>query len=292
MKIGLVTVLFNSAGYLPDYVESLKAQDSPGITALFVDNASSDGSAETADRLMRDSGTEYEILRAGDNLGVAEGNNIGIRRAMELGCEWILLLNNDIAFPPNAVSALLATCAAAGALICTPLITIHGSDRIWMAGGRVSLTAGGFHFGEGQRLESYPKRARWVPYAPTCFMLIARSVFETVGLMDPAYFVYSDDVDFIFRAGKEGIKVYLEPNVVISHKVSGSTGGPFSLFTIRYGTRNRIFFIRKHYRFPEKQIRLLAFLATRIKYLLTLDRNKRRVMLDAVKEGFSMAVLR
>lgn len=120
--------------------------------------------------------------------------------------------------------------------------------------------------------------------------MIAKEVFESVGYMDPCYFVYCDDSDFVFRAGMKGFRVYFEPSISIAHKVSGSTGGALSPFTIRYGTRNRVYFIRKHFPFLKRMVALALFKATRIKHLLVLDSPRRKILIDAIREGEKMPV--
>ena len=41
------------------------------------------------------------------NLGFAGGNNVGIRRALELGADWVLVLNNDVEVEPGFLAPLL-----------------------------------------------------------------------------------------------------------------------------------------------------------------------------------------
>ena len=63
--------------------------------------------------------------------------------------------------------------------------------------------------------------------------------------MDERYFVYSDDVDFMLRAMKAGKVLYYLPDAKLWHKVNSLTGAE-SPFSMRYGARNRAFFIAKH----------------------------------------------
>ena len=62
-----------------------------GIETICVDNGSTDGSDAAVERDF----PEVELIRTGANLGFAGGNNVGIRRALERGADWVLLLNND-----------------------------------------------------------------------------------------------------------------------------------------------------------------------------------------------------
>lgn len=40
------------------------------------------------------------------NLGYAAGNNVGIKEALQDGCEWLVISNNDIVFCENAISEM------------------------------------------------------------------------------------------------------------------------------------------------------------------------------------------
>jgi hypothetical protein len=71
-------------------------------------------------------------------------------------------------------------------------------------------------------------------------------VFDDVGLMDEKYFVYWDDTDFCLRALRRGVPMFLLPELVLLHKVSSLTGGEESDFAIKYGVRNRLYYVRKH----------------------------------------------
>src|SRR5205823_7762220 len=88
-----------------------------GIPTICVDNASTDGS----DRDIAAQLPGVELLRTGANLGFAGGNNAGIRRALERGADWVLLLNNDATAEPGLAAALASAASArpdAGLLAC------------------------------------------------------------------------------------------------------------------------------------------------------------------------------
>ncbi len=59
-------------------------------------------------------------------------------------------------------------------------------------------------------------------YLTGCCLLVRREVFEAVGLMDEAFFMYGEDVEFNFRAKKRGFRIGLVQEAVIYHKVSAS----------------------------------------------------------------------
>jgi len=106
--------------------------------------------------------------------------------------------------------------------------------------------------------------------------------------MDESYFVYYDDTDFIYRAVNKGYKIFYMPDLEVMHKVSSSTGGSESLFTIYYTNRNRVYFLRKNFKGVKKLLPLVYTLVTRVGKSLVYDKKQRESMWKAVFAGFKM----
>ena len=244
--IGIVTVTYNSAEVLEDFFSSLLAQTDGNFHLYVVDNASRD---QTLEQLSQISDPRLTVFANTDNIGVAAGNNQGIGAALRDGCHSVLLLNNDVVFPPELLATLSNGLNAADCDMVTPKIHFFETPRtLWYAGGYFNpLQAfAGVHYGLGEPDRGQYDQIRAVAYAPTCCMLIRRSVFEKIGLMDSAYFAYYDDTDFCFRAMNAGLRLVYLPEATLLHKVSSLTGGDESPFTIKYMTRNRVYYIRKN----------------------------------------------
>lgn len=245
--IGVVTVTYNSAEVLPDFLHCMAAQTHREYILFAVDNASKDGTA----RILRECANErLRVIYNPDNRGVAEGNNQGIRAALQAGCLSVLLINNDTEFGPALIAQLNEGLSANGVeMTCPKIVYYDEPERIWAAGGKFQPWLGyrSIHLGEGEIDRGQHDRARLVTYVPTCCVLINKEVFKKVGLMDERYFVYVDDVDFMYRAMKAGVKLMYLPEAKLQHKVGGLSGGEDSLFAIQYGTRNRAFFLLKHF---------------------------------------------
>jgi hypothetical protein len=245
--IGVVTVTYNSADVLPDFLHSIAIQTYCDFQLFVVDNGSKD---ETIRLLGSCPDQRLRIIANSDNRGVAEGNNQGIRAAIAAGCGSILLINNDTAFRENLVQELVDGMDRLHCDMVSPKILYFDEpERIWAAGGTFQPWLGyrAKHFGEGVMDRGQFDAVRQVGYAPTCCVLIRSEVFSSVGLMDPRYFVYVDDVDFMYRAQKAGKLLIYLPQSILLHKVGRLTGGEESAFSILYGTRNRLFFLLKNF---------------------------------------------
>jgi len=246
-SIGVVTVTYNSAKVLPDFIRCLMAQSVRNFTLYAVDNASSD---ETLQLLGECRDSRVRVIANKKNLGVAEGNNQGIQCALEDGCAAVLLLNNDTEFDESLIAGLAAGLVEHDTdMTCPKIMYFDEPERIWCAGGAVELWSdcGANHFGYNEIDQKQYDSVRRVSYVPTCCVLIRSEVFRKVGLMDARYFVYMDDVDFMYRAWKLDVKLVYLPGLRLLHKVGGLTGGETSAFSIRYETRNQVFFHFKHF---------------------------------------------
>jgi hypothetical protein len=114
-------------------VERLRSSTYPRLQVVVVDNGSSDGSVEQ----LRATFSDVDVLAISENRGYAEGVNVGIRHALALGAEWVLLVNNDAEVAPEAITKLVAAAGSTIGLV-TPRIDALPSGRLWHAGARTS----------------------------------------------------------------------------------------------------------------------------------------------------------
>ncbi len=289
-RIGVVTVTYNSAIVLPEFLASVVQQGYPDFVLYVVDNGSADGSV----RIARSFGDpRIRVVENRENLGVAEANNQGIRAALADGCDAVLLLNNDTVFKDELFSRLVEGLERYPCGMATPKIYPHGEpNTIWAAGGYFQPWLGyrNQHYGAGRHDDGQFNSVRQIDYAPTCCVLIHKKVFKTIGLMDSIYFVYMDDVDFMFRATRAGFAVAYLPQCKLWHKVSSLTGGSESRFTVRYCTRNRIYFLLKN------QPALLAWphvtgyvLYLAVRFLVGIDKPEIwSLKRNSLREGFKL----
>lgn len=287
-KIALVTVLFKSNEVLPGFFKSISNQGYKDYILYLVDNSANDNSDKVITKCLVDYPvTACRHIKNNDNVGVAEGNNIGIKQAIAEGCSHILLLNNDIEFVQNYVfSTLLSLAEKNGEHIVVPKISYFGENKLWMAGGYMDKwRALGVHYGFNKDEAPKFNIAKHCTYAPTCFMLIEKTVFDKIGYMDSWYFAYYDDTDFVYRACSAGFKIYYEPVINILHKVSSSTGTNSS-FYVYYSNRNKIYFIRKNLKGFVYYFSLCYTLLSRVVFYLKLDKERRKKLLIGLKEGF------
>lgn len=288
-EMGIVTVTYNSAEVLAPFLECVNGQQDADYCLIVVDNASTDRTTEIVRALA---GSRTILIKNEDNLGFAEGSNQGIDYCRRNGIDWILLINNDTEFDSIFFTSLLRAAARLQARVLVPRIAYHARpDLTWFAGGHFSWWRGfqGRHQGEGAPRQEH-ESARIVTFASGCCMLVHRSVFDSIGTFDPAYFVYWEDADFCWRLKRHGIAVYYDPSIELTHKVSSLTRGPQAPFSVRYYSRNQIYFLRKHFSRPVVWINVaLIRLKNRVRRWLNLDDAASATLRRAaISEGLRM----
>jgi len=288
-KIGVVTVLYNSAPVLEDFFRSLDEQQYTNFVVYCVDNASTDDSVAQC----KAKAGRYIVIENGGNLGVAAGNNVGTRAAVADGCEFVLYLNNDVVFGPELFAELLAGLERHPCAMTTPVMYYHDRPNvIWAAGGFFQPWLGYrcLHFGDGDTDRGQYATPAQVQYTPTCCVLVRRELFAKIGIMDERYFVYWDDTDFMLRAFKAGESLYRLPHAKLWHKVS-SLVGTSSPFRTRFVHRNHALYLHKNV--PPLFAHMLSFLYCTVYVCLSLMGRLRleeaRERIEFWREGIGVA---
>lgn len=226
-------------------VDSLLASGLEQERIVFVDNGSHDGSAASvADRFPR-----IVKLNNQHNLGFGAGANQGAREALSAGARAVVFVNNDVTFPPQTLSRLVAVLEDQPRVgLLGPRVLLPGTPaRIWSAGGKI---------GSGPNLSRLlghgrPDGERWqqvacVDYIPGCALLARREVLLEVGLFEEAYFAYLEDVELGVRAQEAGWQVWCVGDVACEHAPSSSTGGGYSARRKYMNGVNSVHFLRRH----------------------------------------------
>jgi len=271
-------------------LEALRSVEGADLQIICVDNGSTDGSQEA----VRERFPHVWLIEAGVNLGYSGGNNLGIRRALEHGARWVMLVNNDASVAPDVIEGFARAAREhprAGILAGK----VYFADRprtIWFAGQRVSELLGYSGRPRGYGRADGPRYSRIAPTgrAAGALMAISREAIEAVGLLDEELFAYVEDVDWALRVRGAGLEVVFAPDARAWHRVSASTGGEAtSTHTLYYGVRNTVTVLerRRPLGAPLTAARRGVILASFFVHALT--RPDRRAALRAVRSGFADA---
>ncbi len=264
-------------------LQGLQRQDYGDFAVVVVDNGSDDGSPAA----IRAAFPRVEVIETGRNLGYAGGNNVGLRRALALGAEAVLILNNDTILPPDLLTKLVdAAEAHPQAGMFGP--TIYYAERpslIWSAGGRIDRRNG-----RTWMLTEATTEVRRVDFLSGCALFVRRAVLEEAGLLDEDFFLYYEDVEWGVRAARHGFVSLHVPQVMLWHAIpmDGREASPMVHY---FMTRNRYLFLRRsgaprlaQVRALLEDLRLIAVWTVRPRWRS--KRPQRRARLLGLRDAF------
>ena len=180
---------------------------------LFViDNASTDGTTD----IIRLDFPNIRLIVNSYNLGFGSGNNIGIQAALELGSEFIMLLNQDTRIAPDCIIHLHQAVEDRGKEgLFVPLQLTYDGARIDPSMRKGLLSEVGSFVDDLWRGGLQPTYE--LPAAYGGALLFHRSIFERVGLFDECFFLYGEDEDLCRRIKRAGIPIWLVPQAHVYH---------------------------------------------------------------------------
>jgi N-acetylglucosaminyl-diphospho-decaprenol L-rhamnosyltransferase len=219
--ISAVVVNYNAEPFLVSCVASLRDQ---GITELVVvDN----GSVDNSRTALAAADPEARWLTSGRNVGYGAAANLGARHC---ACRYLLVCNPDVDLRPGAIAGLRRALDADERLgIVGPRLvnadgTLYPSVRSFpslvdaVGHGALGLVWPGNPFSRRYQLldwdHSLARRVDWVSGA---FFLVRREAWDALGGFDPSYFMYLEDVDLCWRAGRAGWGVGYHPEAEVLH---------------------------------------------------------------------------
>ncbi|MGZ5920143.1 MAG: glycosyltransferase family 2 protein [Rhizomicrobium sp.] len=245
-KVGVVLLNWNGWRYTVAAAESLQSSSGVSIKTIVVDNASTDGSLDH----LRDALSEAEIIANPVNSGFAGGCNVGIRRALDVGCDYIFLLNNDALVCPTTIPELVAASQRLhDKAILGSVVRFADSDEYQYFGSRYSNQSAHpvwFKAGEDGHLLAQPLIE--TDFALGAALFVPSDVIRRVGMFDERFYLTYEDVDLCYRARKHGIGCAMVTSSVVYHHASVSMGPESAPLQTYFLTRNELLFSEKNVR--------------------------------------------
>ena len=248
---------------------------------IVVDNGSGDDSVPH----IREACPDVRLIESGKNLGFSGGNNLALREARG---RYLLLLNTDIVTHDDAVAK------SAAYMDGNPDVGILGA-QVWLPDGTLDHAChrgfptprASFYYFSGMA-RRHPHNPRYTGYTLShlsqdtthpvdavmgAYMMIRREVMDAVGLLDEDYFMYSEDVDYCYRAKKAGWGVVYYHEAVATHYKYGSRSKRRTKTILDFYDSMWIFY-QKHYkrRYP-LPVTIVVYLGIRIKKMTAMLSN-------------------
>lgn len=285
-KISIVLLNWNGKKDTLECLASIQKIDYPHFQAIVVDNGSSDDSVATFRSLYPD----MPIIETHQNLGFAGGNNIGIEWVLRHGAEWIFLLNNDTTVAPDVIKGFFLALKdqPKAKILGAKILRYNTPDTIDHLGGMWVP-----HKAEFTSLESGEKDhpflvSRQADYVCGAALFMHRSVPQTIGLLEPRYFLFWEETDYCYRAKKHGFEVWTAPKARVWHKVSSSFSGgkPHMHY---FWWRSRLLWLERNCSDEERQLLYRKVIIPEIVKLIRHYLIKRLFSLFSKKNGEKLA---
>lgn len=218
-SVAAVVVTFNRLELLKQCVDSLRAQ-TVHCDILIVDNASTDGTGQWAA-----SQPDLAYRNTGSNLGGAGGFNLGMRWAVEAGCEYVWVMDDDTLPKPDALEKLLE------------------ADRILKGGYGWLSSVALWTDGSECKMNRQKLKKSYYDYSPLLkyglvqaeqatfvSLFLRRETILRVGLPIKEFFIWGDDIEFTRRiAVREGTPCFLAGGSQVVHATKNNKGSNIAL---------------------------------------------------------------
>jgi hypothetical protein len=216
--VSIVILNYNGLAFLgeglKECIDSVLETDYLNYEVILVDNGSTD---ESVKYIQANYGSRINLIKNKTNLGFSEGFNTGIRKSKG---KYITLLSNDMTVSPNWILPIISLMeldseiglAGFKRMLYGEKNMIDGIGGYLNLDGRVKVVAS-----SEEDVGQYDNIIEDLDFIGGA-MVIRRKTLEDVGLFDPEYIVYSEDVDLCFRIRKKGYKVIYVPESILWHK--------------------------------------------------------------------------
>ncbi len=227
-----------------DCLKSVFALDYPNFQVLVVDNGSEN---ESAQKIFGEF-PEIELLELKENLGYTGGNNAGIAHAINNGCDFIWILNDDVVVAPESLSCLVraAEDEPEGGFFGPVVYCKENPDDILSAGGKFEKELFSKPIGLGKKISWKDSTGLSdVDYLSGCALLVRNKTIADVGPLNGSFFAYHEDVEWCYRGKQKGYRSILVKDARVWPPDTRKRDDVSASVTY-YMTRNHLYFLNMY----------------------------------------------
>ncbi len=242
-KVCIIILNWNGKVDTVKCLASVQKINYPNYFLVVVDNGSEDDSVSEIQANFPD----LIIIETDQNLGYAEGNNVGIRYGLEHEADYILLLNNDTTVAPDLLDQLVSDAKQ------NPDVGVFGATLFYMDKPEIVWFAGAKWNNQSQVFDSSYQDQKLpddvdttTDYACGAALFFRTDVAKAIGLLDHRFFLVFEESDWCLRAKRAGYSCKMVPNAHVWHKVGASFDGEKSPLREYFDFRNRLLWVEKN----------------------------------------------
>lgn len=222
--VTLVVVPRERFSYAPTSLESLYEQTQLPFKLVYIDGNSPSKLKRYLEAQSRLKG--FQLIRTEHYLYPNQARNLGIQ---QVDTPYLVFVDNDVVVSPGWLTALVTCAEETGAAIVGPLMCQHepihqevhfagGESHIWVDQlGRRRLREKMLH--QGKRVAEIRRHLQRTPTELAEFhcVLVRRSLFDQIGLLDEAMLNTKEHLDFCMTVREAGGTVYFEPDALVTY---------------------------------------------------------------------------
>lgn len=214
MKVFVIIVAFNGKRWYDRCFGSLRLSTIP-VQTIVVDNASNDGSVD----YIKERFPEIHLIASQENLGFGRANNMAMRYALDHGCDYVFLLNQDAWVETDTFERLIDIYQRHPEYGILGPVQVN-AEKTKVLDGVIQFLINPDNvnkqmfsdFVMGTIAEVYP-----VAEINAAAWLLPRNTLETVGGFDPIFLHYGEDWNYLSRVLYHKLKVGLTPHIQVVH---------------------------------------------------------------------------
>jgi GT2 family glycosyltransferase len=253
--LGIIIINYNTYNKTIECINSIKRTYDGEYRIYLLDNASPNESGEKLSE-------EYEnddkvcLILSETNHGYARGNNLCLKKAVEDGCKYVIISNNDIVYKDDAIRILLEEITGQKALLVGPKVikpsgVVQSTAKMRRPGFFSYLMHETYLVGllpdKGRKYKSVPEESTDVYWIAGCTFIVDVEQFKTLDFFDEYTFLYFEEYIIAEKARKKGLKLRYCPNAEVLHYHGVSMGGTLNITTRSTNWRSEAYFVKTYW---------------------------------------------
>lgn len=207
--VSVIIVNWNGRHWLDTCLPALQSQTYPHFEIVLIDNGSTDDSITW----LQQHWPQVRLLPQNHNTGFAAANNLGIQAT---STPYIVTLNNDTRPHPTWLAELVtAVTNSAAGMVASAILHWHNPSLLDSAGIEVDRAGIAWQRHRNQPVATPTETAVFGPSAAAA--LYRRDMLNQIGLFDPDFFAYYEDVDLAWRAQLAGWRCHYAVTAKVEH---------------------------------------------------------------------------
>lgn len=211
MTLYIIIVTYNAEKWIDKFMASIN-NSTVKCKVIVIDNASQDATID----IIKSKHPDVDLIENHENLGFGAANNLGIKKALEEGADYVFLLNQDAWVEDDTFEKLIGIASSHPEYgILSPLqMKNNNYERLFID----MITMGKYKYQLISDLmnntihDCYP-----VEFVQAAGWFITRQCLTKVGLFDPLFYHYGEDTDYARRVWRHNLKIGIATKAKMTH---------------------------------------------------------------------------